>query len=84
MLSHGVEKSWLCQILYDILDYQNKTLLETMNQERFLKVDEHKGWKIYEDLAEKILQWESTPEESRITNLLFEKKPPFNRDVHSI
>ena len=32
---HGVEKWWLCQILYDDLDYQNKTLLETMCGEKF-------------------------------------------------
>ena len=50
---HGLEKWRLCQILYDGLDYQNKTLLEIMCQGRFLKKDEHEGWEIYEDLAEK-------------------------------
>jgi len=29
------------------------TLLEVMSQGRFLKADEHEGWKIYEDLAQK-------------------------------
>ena len=50
---HGVEKWWQCQILYDGLDYQNKTLLETMSGGNFLKKDENEGWEIYEDLAEK-------------------------------
>ena len=35
-----------------------------MSQGRFLKADEHEGLEIYEDLAEKTLQWEPTPEES--------------------
>ena len=56
--------------LYDGLDYQNRTLLETMSQGRFLKEDEHGEWKIYEDLAEKTLQWEPTPQESRNSNLI--------------
>jgi len=50
-----------------------------MSQGRFLKVDEHEGWKIYEDLAEKTLQWELTPEESRTANPISSK-----RGLHSI
>ena len=37
--------------LYDCLDYQNKTLLETICRGRFLKKNEYEGWEIYEDLA---------------------------------
>ena len=44
-----------------------------------MKPDEHEGWKIYEDLAKKILQWESTPEESRTVNSISSK-----RGLHSI
>jgi len=44
-----------------------------------LKADEHEGWEIYEDLAKKILQWESTPEESRTVNSISSK-----RGLHSI
>ena len=40
---HGIEKWWQCQILYDRLDYQSKTLLETICQGEFLKKDEDKG-----------------------------------------
>jgi len=69
----------LCQILYNGLDYQNKTFLETMSQGRFLKADKHEGWEIYEDLAEKTLQWELTPEESRIAIPVSSK-----RGLHSI
>jgi len=43
MPPHGLEKWWLYQILYNGLDYQNKTLLEIMYQGRFLKKDEHEG-----------------------------------------
>ena len=42
---HGLEKWWLCQILYDDLDYQNKTLLEIMCRGWFLKKDEMRGGK---------------------------------------
>jgi len=48
--------------------YQNKTLLETMCGGKFLKKDENEGWEIYEDLAQKTLQWEPTNEESRTPN----------------
>ena len=50
-----------------------------MSQGRFSKVDEHKGWKIYEDLAEKTLQWEPSNEESRNPNSI-----PSKRGLHSI
>ena len=51
-----------------------------MSQGRFLKADEHEGYKIYEDLlAEKILQWEPTPEKSRNSNSI-----SFKRGLHSI
>jgi len=36
-----------------------------MCQGRFLQKDEHKGWDVYENLAEKIIQWEPTSESSR-------------------
>jgi len=50
---HGIEKWRQCQILYDRLDYQTKTLLETMCQGKFLKKDENQGWDLFEALAEK-------------------------------
>ena len=52
------------QILYDGLDYQTKTLLETMCQGGFLQKDENQGWDLFEDLAEKTLQWESQPQKN--------------------
>ena len=39
-----MEKWRQCQILYDGLDYQTKTLLETMCQGGFLQKDENQGW----------------------------------------
>ena len=41
--------------------------------------ESHEGWEIYEDLAEKTLQWELTPEESRIAIPVSSK-----RGLHSI
>ena len=34
---------------------------------RILKKDEEQGWDLYEDLAEKIIQWESCPEKTNPT-----------------
>ena len=58
-----------CQILYDGLDYQMKTLLETMYQGGFLQKDENQGWDLFEDLAEKTQQWEPASENKGIHNL---------------
>ena len=55
-----IEKWRLCQSLYDGLEYQMKTLLESMCQGGFLKKNEDKGWLLYEDLADKTIQWEPT------------------------
>ena len=54
-----------CQILYDGLDYSTKIFLETMCQGGFLRKDENERWDLYEDLAEKTIQWELTNENSR-------------------
>ena len=60
-----IEKWRLCQVLYDGLEYQTKTLLESMCQGGFLKKDETDGWLLYEQLAENTIQWEPTPEKFR-------------------
>ena len=39
-----------------------------------MKKDENEGWEIYEDLAEKILQWEPTNKESRTANPISSKR----------
>ena len=52
---HGIEKWRQCQILFDGLDYQTKTLLETMCQGEFLKKDENQDWDLFEVLAEKTI-----------------------------
>ena len=46
----------------------NKTLLETMCQGGFLQKDENEGWDLYEDLAQRTIQWEPTSENSRNSN----------------
>ena len=67
---HGIEKWRLCQVLYYGLEYQTKTLLESMCQEGFLKKSKDKGWLLYKDLADKTIQWEPTQEKLK-TNELF-------------
>jgi len=39
----------------------------------FLQKDENEGWDLYEDLAEKIIQWESTSESSKNSNSISSK-----------
>ena len=62
---HGIEKWRLCQALYDGLEYQTKTLLESMCQGGFLKRNENEGWLLYEELADNTIQWEPTPKKFR-------------------
>ena len=50
-----------------------------MCQEKFLQKDENEGWDFYENLAEKIIQWELTSENSRNSNSICSKG-----DLHSI
>jgi len=40
-------------------------MLETMCQGGFLQKDENQGWDLFENLAEKTLQWEPTSEKPR-------------------
>ena len=70
---HGIEKWRHCQILYDGLDYSTKTLLESMCEGGFLQKDEEEGWNLYENLAEKTIQWESASETSRNPNSISSK-----------
>ena len=44
-----------------------------MCQGGFLQKDEYKGWNLYENLAEKIIQWELTNETSRNSNFISSK-----------
>jgi len=82
-LHHDVEKWRLCQILYDGLDYQNKTLLEAMCEGKFLKKDENKGWKIYEDLAEKPYNGNLPMKSIGLQTLSLQKRSPLDREFHS-
>ena len=44
-----------------------------MYQGGFLQKDEHEGWDLYENLAEKTIQWEPTSESSRNPNFISSK-----------
>ena len=39
----------------------------------FLKKDEDQGWELYDDLAEKSIQWEPSPDKSRNSNPISSK-----------
>ena len=59
--------------LYNGLDYSSKTLLESMCQRGFLQKDENEGCDLYENLAEKTIQWGPTNENSRNSNSISSK-----------
>ena len=44
-----------------------------MCQGEFLQKDENEGWDLYENLAEKTIQWEPTSENSRNSNSISSK-----------
>ena len=44
-----------------------------MCQGGFLQKDENEGWDLYENLTEKIIQWEPTSETSRNSNSISSK-----------
>jgi len=67
------------QILYDGLNYQTKTLLETICKGDSFKKMKNQGWELFEDLAEKTIQWEPTLDKSRNSNPVSSKG-----DLHSI
>ena len=76
---HNIKKWRQCQILYDGLDYQTKTLFETICQGGFLQKYENQGCELFENLAEKMIQWESCPKKSRNQN-----PTSFKSALHSI
>jgi len=61
------------------LDYSTKTLLEIICQGGFLQKSENEGCDLYENLAEKIIQWEPTNENSKNSNSISS-----NGGLHSI
>ena len=81
---HGVKKWRQYQILYDGLDYQTKILLETMCQGEFLQKDENQGWDLFEDLAEKTLQWKTASTKTKeFTIHYFKRRAPISIIIHS-
>ena len=61
---HGLDQSRLCQIVYEGLDQQTRTILESMCQAGFLSKSATAAWKFLEDLVEKTMQWEIAREDS--------------------
>ena len=61
---HNFEKWTLCQILYDGLENNSRTMLESMCQGNFLAQDHNAAWQFLENLAKKSAQWERSNEKS--------------------
>ena len=64
---HGIETWRLCQIIYEGLDSNSRTMLESMCQGQFMDKETTEAWQFLEDLAEKNLQWETTREPDKAT-----------------
>lgn len=56
---HGIDKWKLCQIIYDGLDFQQKALLESMCQGKFLDKEPTAAWDYLEEWSEQTIQWEN-------------------------
>ena len=52
---HGLEQWRLCQIVYEGLDQQTRTMLESMCQGGFLSKNPTAAWEFLEDLAKKTI-----------------------------
>jgi len=61
---HGLERWGLCQIIYEGLDQAPRTTMESMCHGGFLNKSETEAFDFLEELAEKIIQWETTRDES--------------------
>ena len=62
---HAIEKWRLCQIIYEGVDYNSKTLLESMSHGDFMRTTDDVAWIFLEEIAEKTMQWKA-----------FNEKPP--------
>ena len=64
-MSHpGLDQVRLCQIVYEGIDQQTKTMLESMCQGDFLSKSATIAWELLEDLDEKTMQWETARDDS--------------------
>ena len=61
---HGLDQARLCQIVYDGLDQQTRTMVESMCQGGFLSKSVTDAWEFLEDLAEKTMQWKTARDDS--------------------
>ena len=53
---HGLDQARLCQIVYEGLDQQTETMIESMCQGGFLSKNPTVAWEFLDDLAEKTMQ----------------------------
>jgi len=67
---HGLDQSRLCQIVYEGLDQQTRTMLKSMCQGVFLSKSAIVAWEFLEDLAEKTMQWETAKDDSLSSRLV--------------
>ena len=55
---HGFEKICLIKILYDGLEYPNKTMIEFLYNGAFTSKIANDVWKFFKEVAENTLEWE--------------------------
>ena len=55
---HGFKKIRLIQILYEGLDYSNKTMIESLCNGTFTSKTADDAWQFFEEVAENTLEWE--------------------------
>ena len=70
---HGLEQWHLCQIVYEGLDQQIRTMLEFTSQGGFLSKHSTTTWEFLEDIAERTMQWETTRDDSLRSRIISAK-----------
>jgi len=61
---HDLEQWCLCQVVYEGLDGQTRTMLESICQGGFLSKIAIVAYEFLEDLSEKTMKWETTRNDS--------------------
>jgi len=67
---YSLDQACLCQIIYEGLDQQTQTMLESICHGGFLSMSATIGWEFLKDLVKKTMQWEAATDDSLILSLL--------------
>ena len=67
---HGLDQARLCQIIYEWLDQQTRTMVESKCQDGFFPKSVTAAWEFLEDLAEKTMQWKTARDDSLSSRII--------------